>query len=401
MTQSPASSTDKQDYPQQPEGVDAVLVLEDGTVYWGYGAGAQTTRVGEVIFNTAMTGYQEILTDPSYAGQIIGFTFPHIGNVGANIQDEEGGSVVCMGMIAQEMITKPSNYRASSGLDHWLETKGLPAICGVDMRALTARIRQYGAPKGVLSHQKECVFDLASLHAQAKNWQGLEGLDLASDVSIADKTPWSGGGLWQPDADFAANNAKKHHVVAIDYGMKRNIARCFDQIGAKVTIVPYDHSAEAILALKPDGIFLSNGPGDPAATYEEIKQELRTLIDSGVPIFGICLGHQLLGLALGAKTAKMQLGHHGANHPIQDLTTQKVEITSQNHGFVVDKDNLPESVEPTHFSLFDGSLAGMRVKDKPIFSVQYHPEASPGPQDSFYLFDRFQQIMAQSADAAK
>lgn len=387
------SATDMPEFAPQPAGATAALVLADGTVLWGRGAGAEVTRVGEVCFNTAITGYQEILTDPSYAGQMVTFTFPHIGNVGANLEDIETTTPAACGAILRADITEPSNFRAVSHLDGWLKAHDLPALTGVDTRRLSRRIRDAGAPNAVLSHNAEGIFDLPALWTQARDWPGLEGMDLAKDVSCTQAYQWEET-RWVLDSGYGRLGEPKFKVVAIDFGIKRNILRCLATLGCAVTVLPATATAEEVLAHKPDGVFLSNGPGDPAATGEYAVPMIRGVLDADIPVFGICLGHQMLALALGAKTKKMHLGHHGANHPIKDLTTQKVEITSQNHGFVVDKDSLPGNVEATHFSLFDGSLAGIRVKDRPVFSVQYHPEASPGPQDSHYLFQRFVDQMA-------
>ncbi len=366
----------------------ALLVLADGTLLRGQGLGATGVAVGEVCFNTAMTGYQEILTDPSYAGQIITFTFPHIGNVGANPEDLESPTPAARGLVLREAITQPSSWRATQDLDAWLAARGLIGIAGVDTRALTRHIRDGGAPKGCLAHAPEGVFDVGALRDQADAWPGLEGMDLAAEVTCRqtygwDETRWawgSGSGrLAQP----------RHHVVAIDYGAKHNILRCLASLGCRVTVVPASATAEEVLGHEPDGIFLSNGPGDPAATGVYAVPVVRKLIESGRPLFGICLGHQILALALGARTEKMHLGHRGANHPVKELASGRVEITSQNHGFQVVDDSLPPGVAATHVSLFDGSNEGLRVEGRPIFSVQYHPEASTGPQDSHYLFDRF------------
>jgi carbamoyl-phosphate synthase small subunit len=374
----------------------ARLVLADGTVITGQGLGATGSAVGEVCFNTAMTGYQEILTDPSYAGQIITFTFPHIGNVGANHEDTETSNLAMRsgvrGCVLRADVTQPSNYRAAEHLDAWLKARGIIAITGVDTRALTALIRDQGMPNGVIAHEPTAKFDLARLKAEAKAWPGLLGLDLVPDVTVGQTTTWDEL-RWAWGRGYQQQTAVGFHVVAIDYGLKRNILRCLASAGASVTVVPATTSAADILARKPDGIFLSNGPGDPAATGKYAVPEIRQLVDSGLPVFGICLGHQMLGLALGASTSKMHQGHHGANHPVQDHTTGKVEITSMNHGFAVDRSSLPATVEETHVSLFDGSNAGLRLKGRPVFSVQYHPEASPGPQDSHYLFNRFVNLM--------
>lgn len=387
------AANDTPEFAPQPAGATAALVLADGTVLWGRGAGAEVTRVGEVCFNTAITGYQEILTDPSYAGQMVTFTFPHIGNVGANLEDIETTTPSACGAILRADITEPSNFRAVSHLDGWLKAHDLPALTGVDTRRLSRRIRDAGAPNAVLSHNADGVFDLPALWAQARDWPGLEGMDLAKDVSCTQAYQWEET-RWVLDSGYGRLGEPKFKVVAIDFGIKRNILRCLATLGCAVTVLPATATAEEVLSHQPDGVFLSNGPGDPAATGEYAVPMIQEVLKADVPVFGICLGHQMLALALGAKTKKMHLGHHGANHPIKDLTTEKVEITSQNHGFVVDKDSLPDTVEATHFSLFDGTLAGIRVKDRPIFSVQYHPEASPGPQDSHYLFKRFVDQMA-------
>lgn len=392
--------TDAPAYPPKPDGATAALVLADGTVFWGRGVGAAVTKVGEVCFNTAMTGYQEIMTDPSYAGQIITFTFPHIGNVGANMEDVETMTPAACGAVMRADITEPSNFRAASHLDGWLKAHDLPGIAGIDTRALTRRIRDHGAPNGALQVAPDGAVDPAALHALARDWPGLEGMDLAKQVSCTQPYEWSEG-MWSLGSGYAAAGETRFHVVAIDYGVKRNILRNLTALGCKVTVLPATATADDVLRRKPDGVFLSNGPGDPAATGEYAVPMIREVVASGVPTFGICLGHQMLALALGAETEKMHLGHHGANHPIKDLTTGKVEITSQNHGFVVKRESLPAEVEETHFSLFDKSLAGVRLKGKPVFSVQYHPEASPGPQDSHYLFKRFVEMMeAAKAGAA-
>jgi carbamoyl-phosphate synthase small subunit len=368
------------------------LVLGDGTVIAGQGLGATGSAVGEVCFNTAMTGYQEILTDPSYAGQIITFTFPHIGNVGTNHEDTETSNLAMRsgvrGCVLRADVTAPSNYRALERLDQWLKARGIVAIAGVDTRALTARIRDQGMPNGVIAHEPSGRFDLDKLKAEAKAWPGLLGLDLVPEVTAGQSYTWDES-LWAWGKGYGRQEHPELHVVAVDYGLKRNILRCLAASGCKVTVVPATASAEEILERKPDGVFLSNGPGDPAATGAYAVPEIKKLIASGKPVFGICLGHQMLGLAIGAKTSKMHQGHHGANHPVKDFTTGKVEITSMNHGFAVDRDSLPAEAEETHRSLFDGSNCGLRLKGKPVFSVQYHPEASPGPEDSHYLFKRF------------
>jgi len=370
----------------------AVVVLADGTVLHGFGVGATGVHVGEVCFNTAITGYQEILTDPSYAGQIITFTFPHIGNVGTNDEDTETTNSAAVsgveGAIFKADITEPVNYRSKMHLDEWLKRRGIVGISGVDTRALTIKIREKGYINGVIAHNKRGEFDLVKLTEMARGFAGLEGMDLAKEVSCTQRYEWDET-LWEWETGFGKLDDAKHHVVAIDFGIKRNILRCLASLKCKVTVVPASSTAKDVLALKPDGIFLSNGPGDPAATGEYAAPEMLKLINSGIPVFGICLGHQIMALALGAKTRKMHQGHHGANHPVKDFTTGKVEITSMNHGFAVDADTLPKGVVETHVSLFDGSNCGLALDGKPVFSVQYHPEASPGPQDSHYLFDRF------------
>jgi carbamoyl-phosphate synthase small subunit len=374
----------------------ARLVLADGSVIAGYGIGALGSAVGEVCFNTAMTGYQEILTDPSYAGQIITFTFPHIGNVGTNSEDTETSNLASRsgvrGCVLRASVTDPSNYRAMEPLDRWLRSRGIIGICGVDTRALTARIRELGMPNAVVAHEPSGRFDLNKLLAEAKAWPGLDGMDLVPEVTSGQSYTWNETG-WTWGKGYGRQETSQFHVVAIDYGLKRNILRRLATAGCKVTVVPATEKAAEILERKPDGVFLSNGPGDPAATGEYAVPEIKRLIDSGLPMFGICLGHQMIGLALGGRTRKMKQGHHGANHPVKDFTTDKVEITSMNHGFAVDRDSLPESAQETHVSLFDGTNCGLRVKDKPVFSVQYHPEASPGPEDSHYLFTRFVNLM--------
>jgi carbamoyl-phosphate synthase small subunit len=372
----------------RPPGATAALVLADGGIFWGRGVGAAGVAVGEVCFNTSMTGYQEILTDPSYAGQIITFTFPHIGNVGANAEDIETLTPAARGLVLRADITQPSSWRAAQPFDTWLKSHGLAGIAGVDTRRLTRRIRDLGAPNGTLCHAPDGKLDVAALAAQARAWPGLEGMDLAKDVTCGQSYAWDET-RWVQGKGYGRLAAPRFHVVAVDYGAKRNILRTLASHGCRVTVVPATASADDILRHRPDGIFLSNGPGDPAATGVYAVPVLRDLLATGKPLFGICLGHQLLALALGARTRKMPIGHRGANHPVQDLATGKVEITSQNHGFCVLPETLPPSAEVTHVSLFDGSNEGLRLKDKPVFSVQYHPEASPGPQDSHYLFARF------------
>ena len=385
---SPARPTDA-----QPDGATAAVVLADGTVFWGRGLGAAGHAVGEVCFNTSMTGYQEILTDPSYAGQIITFTFPHIGNVGANAEDMETRTPASRGLVLRAAVTEPSNWRAARHLDDWLKSMDLIGVTGVDTRRLTRRIRDGGAPSGVIVHAADGRFDIPALVDEAAAWPGLEGMDLAKEVCRRQTETWTqtrwrwGNGFGDQPPDHARQNAR--HVVAVDYGAKHNILRCLADLGCRLTVVPATATAEDILGHQPDGIFLSNGPGDPAATGSYAVPTVQALLASGKPLFGICLGHQILSLALGARTEKMQRGHRGANHPVKDLATGRVEITSQNHGFAVVPESLPEGVETTHVSLFDGSNEGIRMKDRPVFSVQYHPEASPGPQDSHYLFERF------------
>jgi carbamoyl-phosphate synthase small subunit len=374
----------------------ALLILADGTTIEGQGLGAEGEAVGEVCFNTAMTGYQEILTDPSYAGQIITFTFPHIGNVGVNDEDIETINMAAAsgvrGCVLATDITDPSNYRAARNFGTWLRARGIIGIAGVDTRALTALIRTRGMPNAVIAHSRDGNFDRERLGAMARAWPGLVGMDLAKDVTTGQSFTWDQTS-WVWGKGYGRLEAPNHHVVAIDYGIKRNILRLLADHGCRVTVLPATATAEEVLAHKPDGVFLSNGPGDPAATGEYAVPTIRDVVASGTPTFGICLGHQMLGLALGGETVKMHQGHHGANHPVKDLTTGKVEITSMNHGFAVDTASLPEIVEETHVSLFDGSNCGLRLRDRPVFSVQYHPEASPGPRDSRYLFRRFVEMM--------
>ena len=377
----------------------ALLVLKDGTVLKGRGIGAIGEAVGEVCFNTAMTGYQEILTDPSYVGQIITFTFPHIGNVGTNDEDIETSNLAAAsgvrGAVIRADITTPSNYRAAQHLDAWLKARGIVGLSGVDTRALTRRIREKGFIDGIIAHDPAGNFDIPALQAKANEWPGLVGMDLAKEVTCGQRYDWDQD-LWQWDKGFGNRPDAPHHVVAVDFGAKRNILRCLVNAGCRVTVVPASTKAEDVLAMNPDGVFLSNGPGDPAATVEYAVPEIKKLVESGKPLFGICLGHQMLGLALGAKTVKMHQGHHGANHPVKDFTTDKVEITSMNHGFAVDAATLPDGVEETHKSLFDGTNCGLRLSGKPVFSVQYHPEASPGPMDSHYLFERFVKLIEEA-----
>ena len=376
-----------------PPGATAALVLADGAVFWGEGYGAHGDGApGEVCFNTGMTGYQETLTDPSYAGQIITFTFPHIGNVGANAEDLEAANVAALGLVTKRLPTGPSNWRASASLDAWLRARGVSGVAGVDTRALTLRVRDGGAPSGLIAYPEDGRFDIGELRARAAGWPGLEGMDLARAVSCTQTYRWDDT-RWAWPGGFGRQAAPRHHVVAVDYGAKRNILRCLASAGCRVTVVPATATAEDILRHEPDGVFLSNGPGDPAATAEYAVPAIRGVLDKGVPLFGICLGHQLLALALGAKTYKLKLGHRGANQPVKDLATGKVEITSQNHGFAVDDTSLPEGVRVTHTSLFDGSNEGIACEGRPVFSVQYHPEASPGPMDSHYLFERFTRMI--------
>ena len=386
--------------PQKPPtppapGSTAALVLGDGSVFWGRGIGAAGIEVGEVCFNTSMTGYQEIMTDPSYAGQIIGFTFPHIGNVGANAEDIETLTPAARGLVVRVDITEPANWRALQHFDAWLKSHGLVGVAGVDTRKLTRRIRDGGAPNGGVVHAPDGRIDYAAAVKAAREWPGLEGMDLAKDVSCRQTYKWDET-RWVWGKGYGHLTEPKYHVVAVDYGAKRNILRLLASHGCRVTVVPATATAEEIRAYKPDGIFLANGPGDPAATGVYAVPTLRELMKDKTPIFGICLGHQLLALAMGGRTRKMATGHRGANHPVKDLLTGKVEITSQNHGFCVLPETLPADVEVTHVSLFDGSNEGLRVKNRPIFSVQYHPEASPGPQDSHYLFQRFVDMIEQS-----
>ena len=366
----------------------ACLILADGTVFYGKGFGATGETVAELCFNTAMTGYQEIMTDPSYAGQVVTFTFPHVGNVGVNPDDDETAEPVADGMVVKWDPTEPSNWRAAEPLVGWLARKGRIGIGGIDTRRLTRAIRQQGAPHVALAHDPDGRFDIEALVAKARAFSGLEGLDLAKDVSCTQSYHWDEM-RWAWPEGYTPRSTPGHKVVAIDYGAKRNILRCLASAGCDVTVLPATATAEDVLALNPEGVFLSNGPGDPAATGIYAVPMIREVLKQDIPVFGICLGHQMLALALGARTIKMNHGHHGANHPVKDLETGKVEITSMNHGFTVDSQTLPDNVLETHVSLFDGSNCGIRMKDRPVFSVQYHPEASPGPQDSYYLFERF------------
>ena len=376
----------------RPPGATGALVLADGTVLWGRGIGAQGSAVGEVVFNTAMTGYQEVLTDPSYAGQIITFTFPHIGNVGTNAEDVETTTPAARGCLLRADVTDPANWRSSRHLDAWLKSFGIVGLAGIDTRALTRRIRDGGAPNGTIVHATDGQLDLAAAWAQASKWPGLEGMDLAKDVTCRQTYAWDEA-EWTLGKGYGRQEAPRFHVVALDFGAKRNILRCLAASGCRVTVLPATATADEVLALRPDGVFLSNGPGDPAATGEYAVPTIRGVLEAGKPLFGICLGHQMLALALGAKTYKMATGHRGANHPVKALATGKVEITSQNHGFAVDEASLPAGIAVTHRSLFDGSVEGLAVEGRPVFSVQYHPEASPGPQDAHYLFERFVALM--------
>ena len=373
----------------QPKGATGVLVLADGSCVWGQGFGATGENVGEVCFNTAMTGYQEVLTDPSYACQIVCFTFPHIGNVGANPEDMESAVESALGCIVREEVTRHSSFRATRELAQWMDEAGKIGLSGVDTRALTRRIRIRGAPNAVIAHHLDGRFDIEALVARAREWPGLEGMDLAERVSRSKHENWQGG-PWRLGQGYDAKPGHdRPHVVAIDYGSKDNIFRNLVSVGARVTVVPARTGFDEVMALEPDGVFLSNGPGDPAATAAYAVPVIQALLERDVPIFGICLGHQLLGIAAGAKTSKMRQGHRGANHPVKRLENEVVEITSMNHGFAVDNIGLPEGIEETHVSLFDGTNCGIAIKGKRAFGVQYHPEASPGPQDSFYLFEKF------------
>ena len=374
----------------------ALLILENGQIFEGQGFGAETINTGEVCFNTSMSGYQEIMTDPSYAGQIITFTFPHIGNVGANGMDIETDRPAALGMITRCWPTGPSNYRANDSLSDWLKHHQLPGISGIDTRALTRSIRDQGAPKGVLAVNYKGEFDREALLKMARQWPGLKGMDLASQVTRPQPENWDEGN-WQMATDtYQQGNAGGLRIIAFDYGCKHNILRCLTDAGCSVEVIPATTSAEDVMAMQPDGLFLSNGPGDPAATAEYAASTIRQLAENGLPIFGICIGHQLIAEAFGANTYKMDRGHRGANHPVKDLETGKIEITSQNHGFAVDPGNLPDDLEVTHTSLFDGTIEGLRHRSLPVFCVQYHPEASPGPHDSQYLFDRFTTLVKKT-----
>ena len=371
-----------------------MIVFGDGRIVWGRGFGAEGSAVGELCFNTAMTGYQEVMTDPSYARQVVAFTFPHIGNVGANEEDVEAGAAHALGAIVREAVTSPSNFRSTQDFPGWMAATGRIGISGVDTRALTRLVRREGPPTVVIAHRRDGQFDIAALRQMAAEWPGLEGMDLAKEVSREQLETWSDG-KWELGAGYriGGDDPKRPHVVAIDYGAKRNIFRSLVEAGAKVTILSATATFEEAMGHEPDGFFLSNGPGDPAATGEYAVPLIRKMLETGKPLFGICLGHQLLGLAVGAKTTKMHQGHRGANHPVKRLEDGRVEITSMNHGFAVDRDTLPDNVRESHVSLFDGSNCGIELTDRPAFSVQYHPEASPGPQDSFYLFEKFVGMM--------
>jgi len=374
----------------QPEGATGVVVFADGRTVWGQGFGAEGRAVGELCFHTAMTGYQEIMTDPSFASQVIAFTFPHIGNVGANDEDVEAGEAHALGCLVREVVTEPSNYRANQGFADWMSNSGRIGIAGVDTRALTRLVREEGPPTIAMAHSPDGTFDLDKLQQLAASWPGLEGMDLAKDVSREQVERWIGGKwAWGQGYELGAENDQCPHVVAVDYGNKRNIFRLLVEAGARVTVVPATATFSEIMTHEPDGFFLSNGPGDPAATGEYAVPVIKKMLETKKPLFGICLGHQMLALAVGGKTAKMFQGHRGANHPVKRLADGQVEITSMNHGFAVEREGLPDNVRETHVSLFDGSNCGIELTDRPAFSVQYHPEASPGPMDSFYLFEKF------------
>ena len=389
--------------PTQSSAPTGALVLADGSVFLGEGLGAIGTAEGEVCFNTSMTGYQEILTDPSYAAQIVAFTFPHIGNVGTNNEDIETSSpaaaAAARGAVFRTRPTPPSNWRSDDDLDSWMKKRNVVGLAGLDTRALTKRIREQGMPNAVIAHAPDGKFDLEALKKRAKAWHGLDGLDLAKEVTNAQSYVVNEK-LWQLSIGIPEVKKPKFTVVVMDYGVKRNILRALGEIGARTIVLPATATAEEALAHNPDGILLSNGPGDPAATGVYAAPQIKKLVDSGKPVMGVCLGHQMLGLALGAKTHKMAQGHHGANHPVKDQSTGKVEIVSMNHGFAIDTKTLPKGVKETHVSLFDGSNCGIEVEGKPVFSVQYHPEASPGPQDSHYLFERFAKLMAKKTKSA-
>jgi carbamoyl-phosphate synthase small subunit len=378
----------------QPEAnLTACLVLDDGTMFFGKGFGAEGEAAAEICFNTSMTGYQEIMTDPSYAGQIVTFTFPHIGNVGTTSEDDEAGTIFAEGMVVKWDPTESSNWRSQTQLSDWLRARGKIAIGGIDTRRLTRVIRQQGAPHALLAHAADGIFDTDALLTKARAFKGLEGLDLAKEVTCKQSYHWDEL-RWDWSKGYTARTVKQHKVIAIDYGAKRNILRSLASVGCDIVVLPATATAEEVLAHKPDGVFLSNGPGDPAATGKYAVPMIGEILKAELPVFGICLGHQMLALALGATTVKMNHGHHGANHPVKDQETGKVEITSMNHGFAVDAQSLPDGVIETHVSLFDGSNCGIRLRDHPVYSVQYHPEASPGPQDSHYLFEKFANLMS-------
>ena len=377
--------------------ISGILVLENKRIFKGIGIGYQGEATGEVCFNTSFTGYQEIISDPSYASQIINFTFPHVGNVGTNKEDYESDKIWTKGVVFNSEITSPSNYRSFLNLDTWLKKNKIIGITGLDTRSLTNFIRDKGAPKGTIAHYKTGRFNISKLINSTTKWNGLKNLDLAKRVTTTKKYVWKGFKTWKKETGYKKNNKNSFHVVAIDYGIKKNILRYFSDFNCKVTVVSCKTSADQILALRPNGIFLSNGPGDPAATGRYSIDIIKKLIKKNIPIFGICLGHQILALALGGKTKKMKLGHRGANHPVKNLIYNNVEITSQNHGFEVVKENLPKNIEVTHKSLFDNSIEGIKLKDRPVFSVQYHPESNPGPQDSVYLFQEFINYMKKNA----
>ena len=387
----------KKTHLKNPQNYTGILVLENKRIFKGIVIGSQGEATGEVSFNTSLTGYQEIISDPSYAGQIINFTFPHIGNVGTNKEDFEADKIWTKGVIFNSEITSPSNYRSFQHLDAWLKKNKIVGITGLDTRSLTNFIRDKGAPKGTIAYSKKGKFNINKLTNSTIRWSGLKNLDLAEKVTTQKNYIWKGLKTWKKEHGYIKNNRNSFHVVAIDYGIKKNILRYFSDFNCKVTVVPCKTSAENILALKPNGVFLSNGPGDPAATGKYAIQIIQNLIQKKMPLFGICLGHQILALSLGGKTKKMKLGHRGANHPVKNLINDNVEITSQNHGFEVIKENLPKNIQITHRSLFDNSIEGIRLKNKPVFSVQYHPESNPGPQDSVYLFQEFINNMRKNA----
>ena len=381
----------------KPINSTAILILENGTLFRGFGLGYEGVATGEVCFNTSITGYQEIISDPSYAEQIINFTFPHVGNVGTNKEDHESDKIWTKGIILNSTITDPSNYRSLRNFDLWLKKNQIVGITGLDTRSLTNFIRDKGAPKGTIAFSKNNNFNIKKLTTSTIKWNGLKNLDLAQKVTTRKTYIWSGFKTWKKKSGYLKNKINSLHVVAIDYGIKKNILRYFSDFNCKITVVSCKTSAQEILRLKPNGIFLSNGPGDPDATGKYAINIIKELIKKDMPIFGICLGHQILALALGAKTKKMKLGHRGANHPVKNLIRDNVEITSQNHGFEIVRKSLPKNIEITHTSLFDNCVEGIRLKNKPIFSVQYHPESNPGPQDSVYLFQEFINNMKKNA----